>query len=98
MRNKIVYEWCYETVDEHGDIIDHHFEDKLISFMNSDKTDTLVLVRDEGNEIEGLVNRTWAYVKDDMIPKYFRNDYDIEDCKVPKRFHVELQKHLSSHG
>lgn len=90
-----MYEWDYETVDEHGDVIDHNHRSRLWQFNDADKTDWLVLVRDEGDEANGLENRSWAYVKEGILPKYFQDADNHNTAKVPKRFHEELRRYLS---
>lgn len=97
MRNQITYEWCYETLED-GDIIDSDHEDKLHDFTEDRITDTLCLIRNLGNENEGLVDRSWAYVKDGKLPDCFsgvNGEYPYQ--KVPKRFKEELEKHLITH-
>jgi hypothetical protein len=99
--NKVYYEWCYETVDEHGDIIDNHFEDKLKKFFSSpvghtDNGERLVLVRNEGNEIEGVTASAWAYVVDGKLPEYFSDSLGEPTQKVPVRFKKELENYMKS--
>ncbi len=95
MRSEIKYEWCYETVDEDGDIIDNDHEDVLAEFSKERETNTLVLIRDFGNEEEGLINRSWAYVKDGKLPICFSGENgEYPNQIVPKRFHLELTKYL----
>lgn len=91
---KTEYEWCYETVDKSsGDIIDLDFEDKLCNFQDDRKTDTLCLVRREGDETEGEQDRLWAYVKSGKLPETFKNSMgESVSINVPKRFHSELEK------
>lgn len=81
------YEWCYETTDEHGDILSGDFEDKLKDFQDNRKTSQLCLVRNVGDEIDGVQYRSWAYVENGKLPEYFEDGY-----KVPMRFHQELQR------
>ena len=53
-----IYEWDIETVDEHGDIQDHHHHDTLFSLLPTlrrwESTDgeryEVVLVRDVGSD------------------------------------------------
>lgn len=96
MRNEIIYEWDIETVDEHGDIQDHDHRDKLSEYHKDDinKDTVLVLVRDRGNDEEGVLDRQWAYTTivdgKHTLPTHFE---DGRGCKVPKRFHTELAKH-----
>lgn len=89
-----LYEWDYETVDVHGDVQDHNHADKLSMFTDSDKTDSLVLIRNSGNEAEGLTERYWAYVKNGKLPEYFQDSNENNICKVPARFHAELAKYV----
>lgn len=94
MTAKILYEWCYETLDD-GDIVGNDFEDNLSSFNEARKTDTLCLVRNEGDEINGVEDRFWAYVKDGKLPEYFEDGGGYEtSIRVPQRFHKELKQYL----
>lgn len=88
MRNKVTYEWDLETLDEYGDIQDHDFAERLIDLKG--KEWRLVLVRDEGNELNGLANRYWAYVENGKLPECFSNATNVVNIKVPQRFHKEL--------
>jgi hypothetical protein len=96
MKNIFSYEWCYETLDEFGDIIDTYFCDKLKDFDESARTETLCLIRNEGNEVDGLEDRLWAYVKDGQLPETFEDGggYSIDE-PVPERFRKELKAYLS---
>ena len=89
-----IYEWDYETWDENGDILDHDHADKLSEFSDSRKTAHLVLVRDSGNDIDGLTDRVWAYVSGGKLPEYFTDELNNPtQYKVPQRFHKELFNH-----
>lgn len=92
MKSETKYEWCYETVDEHGDIIDSDFQDKLFQFSKPRMTDTLCLIRRTGNEIDGEQERQYAYVKDGKLPECFEDGTGNEypNMKVPTRFLIEL--------
>ncbi len=93
---KSIYEWCYETTDENGDIIENYFADKLSEFGDNNKTDQLCLVRNEGDEINGLDDRFWAYVKDGKLPEFFSDAMgEFIGVKVPKKFHKELDIYLN---
>lgn len=91
---KLIYEWDYETVED-GDVIDHDHSDKLADFSEDRKTDTLVLVRNEGSEEDGLTDREWAYVVDGKLPDYFQDARGVNGSKVPIKYHQELKKYLS---
>lgn len=87
----VIYEWDIETTDEHGDIIDHSFSDKLKDLyapVGSNKH--LVLVRNVYNKYVDLVDRNWAYVKEGGLPEYFSDAYGRNTHKVPKKYHREL--------
>ena len=84
MPNKVQYEWTLETLEDE-DIIDCDFSDKPFANVGSDQR--LGLVRDEWNDIEGLVFRLWAYVVDGRLPDYFEDATgQVTGYKVPKRF------------
>lgn len=53
----------------------------------------LVLVRDVGNDTEGLTDRTWAHVTDDkQLPELFTYGNGEDGMRVPQRFRDELAK------
>lgn len=106
-RIKVSYEWDIETVsaDEHEDVLDHNFRDRLRDFggeemtlaMNFDGEEPgtftrLVLVRTEGNEVEGITDRFWAYVTEDgKLPEYFQDATEhVTGIRVPKRLREEF--------
>ena len=90
----VQYEWCYETLDD-GDIVDNDFEGKLFAFSESRKTDTLCLVRNDGDEIKGLEDRLWAYVQDNKLPEFFSDALGKKTgINVPKKFNGELKRHF----
>jgi len=86
-----VYEWVVETVDSDGDIIDSNFNEKL-SELDPDDLSHLALVRNQGNEPEGLTDRLWAYVTNGILPEVFSDSSGTPTTyKVPKRFVKELE-------
>lgn len=89
MKNEISYEWCWEYSDEHGDIIDLVHADTLKSLgaaaKNSLKPE-LTLIREVGNDEDGLLERGYAYPTNGKLPEFFR----YCGSKVPKRFQKEL--------
>lgn len=102
------YEWDFEfwDYDENGDTIDinHNHWDTLPkdTFANLGPCEggevKLVLVRDVGNPDDGLLDRTWAYLRDDgTLPEFFANaNGHATGHKVPQRFHKELAKLASA--
>ena len=98
----VTYEWDLETFDaESGDILDHYFGERLRDVpFPACKTERLVLVRTTGDQVQGIVDRQWAYVDDSfMLPKHFSipgpdKEYET-DIKVPVRFHREIAREMS---
>lgn len=93
MKNEIKYEWSIEEVDEHGDIVHSDFSETLNAFSKEQVTENaLCIVRNEGNEANGLEGRLWAYVKNFKLPEHFSSAIGEEDGpKVPQKFHKELE-------
>lgn len=93
--NKIWYEWDWETVDnETGDVLDHYHTgsrkiDNEPTCEDNQHTE-LVLVWNNGNDIDGLEDRSWAYVKDKQLPERFDNG-----MPVPPRFKTQLERYYS---
>lgn len=85
-----LYEWDYESVDEHGDIVDHYFYDTFPGHPVEDNVQ-LVLVKNVGRGFKSdslsfsLEHRTWAYVVDGNLPEEF-----CDGSPVPQRFIKEL--------
>jgi hypothetical protein len=106
MRAKVWYEWDIETWDEWDDIIDHHHADKVAELFNyldkfgdpenPDHQYKLVLVRTLWSDLEGVIDRTWAYVKDDLLDSSFCDGLGKKEARVPKRFHVELMRAIKN--
>ncbi len=98
MRNLITYEWDIEEVDEHNDIIDHDHQDvltgyKRMTFADIDgKKFVLVLVRNEGNDTNGIQGRSWAYafynLKGWVLPLVTDTGEEI-----PHKYHKELERY-----
>ena len=85
MPNKVFYEWSLETIDEHGDIIDSDFSDT--PFKEIESNQRMCLVRNEGNEADGLTDRHWAFVVDGKLPEYFTDSNECEvGYKVPLKY------------
>lgn len=99
---EVSYEWSMEETEywlEHGeevdDIVDQRFSDSVSDFIAVVRTDSkryrLVLVRTVGNNVEGIVDRAWAYcveVNGRMeLPETFDNGK-----AVPKKYKKELER------
>jgi hypothetical protein len=94
MAFKVKYEWDAETIDEHGDVHDHHYdtlENCLALTPGEGLKKFIVLVRDVFSSFDdNLEKRSWAYV--DMETMKLPEMFDDGDNRVPKRFHEELEK------
>lgn len=97
MRTKVIYEWCCETLDN-GDIVDNHFEDKLQDIGKDElPNNDLVLCRAEGNEVDGVTDTLWAYVKNWQLPEYFTDSMQQPvNVKVPAKYHKELLSYFKT--
>tara|TARA_R110002110_G_scaffold105950_2_gene265920 strand:- start:2629 stop:3078 length:450 start_codon:yes stop_codon:yes gene_type:complete len=107
---RTIYEWDLETVDEHGDIIDHCHADKLAELEGwtqclPGEYVRLVLVRDTWTPInpaesifgmnETLENRHWAYVTAEGLPA---RTNEGNGHKVPKRYQAEFARNKWAAG
>lgn len=86
MRNVTSYEWVVETVNpETDDIDDCWHTDSLPEKLAANER--LALVRDVGNDGDGLVDRQWAYVADGTLPEFFADAWDEPtSARVPQKF------------
>jgi hypothetical protein len=89
---------------EHGDVLDHNHRARLTDFDPdqlaagiAERVDAaghisrLVLVRDSGNDVEGLKERQWAYLEKGAFPDAFDNG-----AMVPARYRRELDRAVGS--
>lgn len=96
MRNTTTYEWTCEVIvddenPDYQDIVDSDFGDSLEEVQRRGESNDIEgticrygLVKNVGNEDDGLQERTWAYVDENgKLPEEFENG-----DKVPKRFRV----------
>lgn len=106
-------EWLVEELDmtgvddpEEADILDpHHFDTYAEAVAFAEDCDNLCrigLVRDRGNDAEGVIDRQWAYLMPDpalptyatqmILPERFADSGGAEGAKVPARYHNELRR------
>jgi len=87
------YEWTVEHLDGNGDIIASDFSDRLGAHLarfahagSGEAAETLIgLVKNyHDRDTDDLVDRTWAYVDDGILPVAFQ-----DGSAVPKRFRAE---------
>lgn len=98
MQTRVFYEWTTETIDADGDIVDSGFFDKLSDISKDDfESNDVGLVRNEGDEANGLKDKFWAYIKDGKLPEYFVDGGGHEiSIKVPQKYHKELNTYLKN--
>lgn len=101
-KNTVNYEWVIEYVDKHDDIIDIDHSDDLDYVLktragfvpgNGIVRVDLALVRDYGNNEEGLIERGYAYISENGINPHF--------CcwhKVPARFVKQVSRKLEEYA
>lgn len=94
MKNKVAYEWVFDELDEDGDIIDSDGVMTLNERPNLRIGDGLMLAltRNVGNDIDGLIDRSYAYVDEETmaLPAEFDNGYS-----VPQRYRLEFVRWLA---
>lgn len=93
-KSQVFYEWDFEVSDEHGDIVDHEHYDKLpktSSEIKMEENVELVLIRESGNEADGLQDRQWAYPEIQNGILCLPEEFDGGN-KIPRRFREELAK------
>lgn len=106
-KNKVHYEWVVEHLADDSDLewlVEHGQDPDILDVIHcksyGEAVDIsvalhgpyrIVLVRDMGNEEDGMIDRTWAYVVDDKLPDNFDYGNDEEGPRVPKRFHKEVE-------
>ena len=93
---QLEFYWLIETVDQNNDIIDHDQSQNLNEgFIKSiDESNRLCLVRELSDE-SGVIDRDWAYLKNDELPDFFEDGFQNEtDLKVPQKYKTELNKFI----
>src|SRR6218665_3066302 len=102
----VIYEWDVEeleapdTGDNDPEILDHNHcgsyaEAKSIAAeLEGCGFYRIVLIRDVGNNLEGLTDRAWAYLKPNgTLPTTFTYGADEDSgILVPKRYHAEVAR------
>jgi hypothetical protein len=87
----ITYEWTAEKIDAYGDIIDTFHGDTYAEALEwaeeQDGPVDIGLVRDVGDDINGLTDRQWAYLDESWLklPATFN-----QGAKMPLRFFREI--------
>jgi hypothetical protein len=85
-------EWLVETLNDDGTDITEvcHFATyaEAVDWAKDHEPCSIGLVRDVGNDLEGIVDRQWVYLDiDGTLPSHFE-----DGAKVPARYHNELRR------
>jgi hypothetical protein len=92
------YEWVIETLEDEGEDIAevNHAETYAEALRWASSIEgryDIGLVRDVGNDLVGITDRAWAYVKEGALPETFSYGAGEDSgIRVPKRFHEELAR------
>lgn len=101
----VTIEWKVEVLDadmvaeghDDPDIIEvNHFDTyaEAMTEVNSHQHARVVLVRDRGNEDEGLICRTHAYIVNGALEPNFTDPVDgFISAKVPAKYHAEVARY-----
>ncbi len=98
MKNEVRYEWVIEILELEDDpeygpqIVEVNHADTYadaLKFARDIPRYHIGLVRDEGNDVEGLVDRAWAYMEDGKLPERFTEG--LRSYEVQKKFHKEVE-------
>lgn len=83
----VSYEWEWASFDAHGDIdaVDYADPGDLLGTLPG--MTLHALVKNYGNEEEGLKDRAWAYVEDGALPAVFS-----DGTKVPANLAAEFAR------
>lgn len=84
--NNIVYEWCWEKLDQFNDVVDLHFSEKPKP-KPFNGNGQMVLLKRVGNEFEGEIDRQYAYIENNLLPLYFP-----DGSRVPNKYAEQFRK------
>jgi hypothetical protein len=102
MKSKVNIEWLVEALDYYegcGDDPDifevvHRdtYAEALATAAQAELPTRIGLVRDRGNDVEGIIDRQWAYINDGKLPARFDwGGGEDGGALVPARYHRELE-------
>lgn len=86
---KVTYEWVWELVDVHGEILDCGYCStyREAQALAPEGIIDYALCRRVGNDDDGEVDREYAYICEDELPEEFDGG-----SSVPQRFHREVAR------
>jgi hypothetical protein len=87
MKKQIIYEWVIEQIDPEGDIIDCDYYESFSKIPKNNIGNTIGLCKTTYHPVAGVLNRTYAYVKNNTPPTTFDNG-----DKIPNDLAIEFIK------
>lgn len=94
-RNRVIYEWLVDELNGDGDIVDTQYYDTFyqavaaqwaaLGSCSNGNNYEVGLIRYVGNDVDGEVDRQYAYTVCNELPEFFDGG-----AKVPVRFHCEI--------
>jgi hypothetical protein len=97
----IFYEWIVEFLEDGSEDSDIYDTSAMDTYAEAHLAATtwettpfvrIGLTRNEGNDIEGLTDRMWAYIKEGKLDEWFNQGTDFPTgVSVPKRYMKELE-------
>ena len=96
MKTVVSYEWAREYINEHDDILHIDFANNPKDLHTLGQVDGAVatqicLMRNRGNQDDGLQERAYAYPDHDGMPREFDNG-----CKVLDTHKYQYQYYMAS--
>ena len=82
----VTYEWEWACVDEHEDIIEVQYQEPG-ALARVDGMWLYALVKNYGNEVDGIKDRAWADVDSGSLPDSFN-----DGTKVPAKLAIEFNR------
>lgn len=94
----VSYEWCVTTDPDSANNEVWHYGDfgSALAALRRNDGATLELVRDAGNDVDGLTDRSWALFdpQTGALPAFTDYGSGEQAHRVPKRFHDQAASAL----
>jgi hypothetical protein len=82
----VTYEWEWVVFDDEGDIVEVSYGDPGELCVMPGMT-LHSLVKNYGNDVDGIQDRSWAYVDDGVLPQEFE-----DGTRVPAKLLAEFAR------
>lgn len=90
MIDELSYEWEAQEIDANGDIQDLDYSEDLAELLARRPSRTFCLVRQTGNDDDGVNTREWAYL--DLFDGFELEEEFTDGRRVPKKFHAVVAR------